>query len=525
MIRHFIALAVICTVLNVATGAAGQPADDGTTLERIEAAYQLGQIDDEQYVLYRLYRVVDKERLSAELVAPAGTERPVRCGTPMVRHARQATAWLSPGGLSIIEELLPERSATRSTTHTSDNFALVAGDDYTGEQSDIDFWLDAFETSWDVEVGQLGFDAPPCTEMMLFYVYLANTGPDVPDLEDDVYGYCDHDYSDCPFVVVHPDYSFASNPDGAAQATAAHEFQHGIQSGYDWFEGDSWMEATATWAEDVVFDDANDYVEYLNGDEGWLAYPELSLTYEDGWHEYGNVIWAKYLSENWGGDEVIVDVWDRCRDTDMLSAVDGMMAAQGSSLDEGFHDFMARLAVGDFEEADLYDDVYRMAEITGYPHSGAPPQYLPRQYGSNYLAFYPEGETDTLYIEFDGAEKDGGQDVTWGLTLVEVSGSTYSYEILDVDGAGDASASVADFGESVDQVILGITVLDGDSDSTAGVEYSYAADIGSKPVGDDDDGQGAGDDEGGCGCRAEGDTAAPTLPVALLALAALFRRR
>jgi len=502
--------------------AQAEPVRFGSTLDRIEQAWTAGEISEEQHVLYRLYRVVDRNRLPDGLVAPREQEQPVRCGTPMVRAARKgADGWFTPEAAAIVHELLPRTAAARYETHDSDNFSLLVGDQYTGSSADIDFWLDSFETAWDVEVDQLGFTRPPCTELYRFDVQLANTGDDMPSMEQDVYGYCDHYNNDCPFVVVHADYAFTGNPVGAAQATAAHEFQHGIQSGYDWWEGDNWMEATATWAEDAVFDDANDYVDYLNGSEGWLAYPELALLYEDGWHEYGNVIWAKYLSENWGGDETIVEIWEGCRDEDMLTAVANMVESEGWSLGETFVDFTVCLAVGAFEEADLYDDVYKMGTHSSYPATGSPGQYLPREMGSNYVVFEPSGDSDTFNLDFWGTADDGAGPVEWGLALIEVSGGDALYQVLEADASGYAFGQVVDFGGSVDRVILAVSVLGNDGQGSAGVAYSYDAKLGEAPPGDDDDGAGDGE---GCGCRVTGRAPAPALLVGVLAALVAVRR-
>ena len=45
--------------------------------------------------------------------------------------------------------------------------------------------------------------------------------------------------------------------------TAAHEYFHAVQFAYDFFEDGWFMEATATWAEDELFDTVNDNVNYL----------------------------------------------------------------------------------------------------------------------------------------------------------------------------------------------------------------------------------------------------------------------
>ena len=514
---------VLALLLNVSLPAIALELDKGSTLDRIEAAYRTGEIDEEQYVLYRLYRVKNKALLPDEFVAPGDQERPVRCGTPMIKAARGAVDWMSPEAKATVGLLLPPTIAA-TASEESDHFSLIFGEDYTGTPDDIDFWLDAFETSWDVEVDGLGFENPPCTDEYYFDVYLANTGGSSPELEPDTYGYCDHQ-GDCPFIVVHPDYSFTGNAEGAAQATAAHEFQHGIQSGYDWFEGNYWMEATATWAEDVVFDDVNDYVDYLNGSDGWLAYPEYALTYEDGWHEYGNVLWVKYLSEYWGGDQTIVDIWEAAIDTDALTATGQVMAADGWTLADGFVDFTAQLSVNGFEEAALYDEVYMMGDHDSYPASGAPDQYLPQTFGSNYVKFLPSGAAQDLEVTFSGEAMDGGQVVTWGVALMAVhADGSALYQVLDVDATGEGSAWVVDFGGTVQKVVMAVSVLAGDT-GAPGVSYSYTADLGEATIGgDDDDDGGAGDDQG-CGCRADGASPVPALAALMLLGTALIRRR
>ena len=62
------------------------------------------------------------------------------------------------------------------------------------------------------------------------------------------------------------------------QVTAAHEYFHAVQYAYDATEASWFMEATATWAEDEVYDSVNDNVNYLRA--GQLGLPDLSLDRE-----------------------------------------------------------------------------------------------------------------------------------------------------------------------------------------------------------------------------------------------------
>jgi hypothetical protein len=90
--------------------------------------------------------------------------------------------------------------------------------------------------------------------------------------------------------------------------TAAHEFFHAIQFGYD-FREDPWLlESTATWMEERVADGADDNRRYLP--YGQLVRPGTSLDLFDagGYHQYGNWVFWEYLGERFGPD-VVREVW------------------------------------------------------------------------------------------------------------------------------------------------------------------------------------------------------------------------
>lgn len=115
-----------------------------------------------------------------------------------------------------------------------------------------------------------------------------------------------------------------ANPEiGLMKVTAAHEFFHAIQLGYrlggpDW---SWWLEASATFMEDEVFDAVNDYRNYL---AAWANAPHLPLDTFNGTHEYGTVLFCKYLAERFG-PEVIQCIWKRRQDETALEAIDGAL--------------------------------------------------------------------------------------------------------------------------------------------------------------------------------------------------------
>ena len=101
------------------------------------------------------------------------------------------------------------------------------------------------------------------------------------------------------------------------------------------------MEATATWAEDEVFPDINDNLQYLR--HGPLRRPHVPLDEFEtgGLHQYGDWIFFRYLTEQLPDGDVMPDLvrqmWGRAdgsagaRDMYSMQAVRATLAARGES--------------------------------------------------------------------------------------------------------------------------------------------------------------------------------------------------
>ena len=110
-------------------------------------------------------------------------------------------------------------------------------------------------------------------------VYLADVGA------EGLYGYCTSDeaipangrFDSGPTACSTTTTAASSRPTPPEnmQVTAAHEYFHAVQFAYDAFEDGWFMEATATWAEDEVFDGVDDNVQYLPA--GPLGRPRVPL--------------------------------------------------------------------------------------------------------------------------------------------------------------------------------------------------------------------------------------------------------
>ncbi len=152
-------------------------------------------------------------------------------------------------------------------------------------------------------------------------VYLVDIG------DEGIYGYCASDdphldssykfWDMSAYCVLDDDYRFSQfgypNRLHPLKVTAAHEFFHAVQFGYDIAE-DVWlMESTATWMEERVYDGINDNRQYLVGSP--LGQPMIPLDRDTGLRVYGAWIFWAFLTEYLGGavpDATIVrQVWKR----------------------------------------------------------------------------------------------------------------------------------------------------------------------------------------------------------------------
>ena len=169
---------------------------------------------------------------------------------------------------------------------------------------------------WRTEVGRLGFRPPPGDGRRggdgRFDVYLKELG------SQGLYGYCAPEkrrpglrFVASGYCVLDDDFArsqYAASPKVSLRVTAAHEFFHAIQFGYD-FREDPWLlESTATWMEERVADGADDNRRYLP--YGQVARPGGSLDIFDpsGFNQYGNWAFWEYLSGRFGPG-VVRAVW------------------------------------------------------------------------------------------------------------------------------------------------------------------------------------------------------------------------
>jgi hypothetical protein len=195
----------------------------------------------------------------------------------------------------------------------------------------IDSILVIFDNINSIDFDSLGYNRPPSDE---WYTNQENGGSDHYDVyifnldpgfygyvqaenyaqQDDIINRGDNEYSDfeennamVSFMALRNNYDgFPNDEINNVKVTSAHEFFHAIQYGYDGWEFGWAKEATATWMEELIYDEINDCYQYL---EDFLESPELSFSYDTD-RGYGSYIYFSYITDNWANNDFVRKFWE-----------------------------------------------------------------------------------------------------------------------------------------------------------------------------------------------------------------------
>ncbi|WP_435771795.1 MXAN_6640 family putative metalloprotease [Nocardioides sp. SYSU DS0651] len=308
-------------------------------------------------------------------------------------------------------------------------------------------------------------------------IYLADIG------SMGYYGYCTSDRGvsrHAPYAaycVLDNDYSAAEYGTSASSSdllkvTAAHELFHAVQFAYDAYE-DSWfMEATATWAEDEIYDSVDDNRYYLR--YGPLARPDQPLNLAAGGSEYGAWIFFRHLTERFSysqaGLPVIVrKMWTNAigagDDGYSLPAIEAALAERGTDLSTQLSSFAARnrQPARYYEEGAAYP-VAAPAQINRITARAREKnlRFPVNQLAAKTLRYVPSGAMGkTWKLRIDVA-LDAGADSA-AIITVKRKGRAPTMHRLRLDGAA-AATTTRGFGSRVDWIEA--TVVNADQRQT-----------------------------------------------------------
>ena len=227
--------------------------------------------------------------------------------------------------------------------------------------------LDIAQTVWSKEIDELTFKAPKNSDRYYIDIYIGNKSAYNKDtsryvnISNSYAGYATTYSNGTPYFVINPDLETA-----ILKVTIAHEFFHAIQYAYGlgdvsddiWYKNIWFLEATAVMIEDEVFDDVDDYVNYLRY---YVNSTNRSIEYYNSGIEYGKVIFAKYLREKYGIGFIKSFFENYELDKTILEVIEKEFADINSSFKSAMLEFATWMVNKDlyFEEGSLYPTVSR----------------------------------------------------------------------------------------------------------------------------------------------------------------------
>ncbi|MEE9189922.1 MAG: MXAN_6640 family putative metalloprotease [Candidatus Neomarinimicrobiota bacterium] len=222
-----------------------------------------------------------------------------------------------------------------------------AVDSHDGDGDGIPDYVDQmakiFDQVYAIMVNNFDFTPPPSDDEKggsdQYDIYIISFSPSYfgftyPEEESQV----DNAFSS--YITMRNNYNdFPHSELNSFRVTAAHEYFHAVQFGYDGWEELWLMEATAVWMEEAIYDDINDCYRYMIKlfDEPHRSLDENSI------HMYGSYIFFTYVDEHFGGFATIRNIWENSRSFDSTTGnfstriIDDALRGQNSSFREALN--------------------------------------------------------------------------------------------------------------------------------------------------------------------------------------------
>jgi hypothetical protein len=301
------------------------------------------------------------------------------CGMPLRRGLARDWSKLATATQVVLAKHVAAPVLTGETTILSSggHFRIhyaTSGTDTPTPGVPLATWItsvaDTFEHVYSTEIGTMGYAAPPATGG-IFDVYLQALSsqsefgftqpvPDPPAqgvVSVSSYIVIDKDFLNTIFQNSIPGNGTAdAKALNALQITAAHEFHHAIQFGYNFFFDTWYAEATSTWIEDEVYDSVNQLYNYL---PAFMQNTTLSINTAVDINTgggYGRWLYNRYLSET-NTPTVIKTFWQQLAttaspsggDIPMLPIMDAVLQGRGTTVGSSYSDFARRLYKKDWQ--------------------------------------------------------------------------------------------------------------------------------------------------------------------------------
>ncbi len=242
------------------------------------------------------------------------------------------------------------------------------------------------------------------------------------------------------------------------QITAAHEYHHAIQYGYNVFFDIWYAEATSSWHEDELYDGVNQIYNYLPGwfNNSTLALDTATSTTTGG--GYGRWIFNRYLAEQ-HGTAFIRTAWEKLApmnspggnaDIPMAPVLDNLLISTpySTSLGSDFSGFVKRVYLRDWTshvaDISIIHPYSPSATLSSYPATSS---ITLAHYSFAFFKFTPSATVSTLNLNLSKTS-------AIRTALFKKSGNSTPTEIT---ANSDGSYTVSGFGSlnpATDEIVL-----------------------------------------------------------------------
>ncbi|MCU7525638.1 MAG: hypothetical protein HF308_14265 [Ignavibacteria bacterium] len=298
------------------------------------------------------------------LIPPAGRpgqtmtqkgEVPGKCGFSLMAAVRNNLNSFSSGQKIVLKKLLEDRPVLQRSIVSPSGFFRIhfntTGDSIPAYDSSLSVMQNisrvafAMDSAYNYEVNYLGFLPPPSDNGAggdnLYDVYIM----DIPD-----YGYTQtgealdsRGMTVTSYMVIDNDFNrsehYYSSGVKGLYVTAAHELNHAIQLGnYNALMQDKdiyFYEGTSSAMEELVFDDVEDYYQYLRT---YFNQPDKPFYLYTGNQTYTTVLWMLFQHYDFGKD-IIREEWENFNHEASLKAMNTALASHRSSLKQALNTF------------------------------------------------------------------------------------------------------------------------------------------------------------------------------------------
>ncbi|MBD3401341.1 hypothetical protein GF420_00480 [candidate division GN15 bacterium] len=410
----------------------------------------------------------------------------LKCGTPMLmdfklvapQDRRAATAAMlanpRPSNLELTYDSPGGHFKIHYTrTNTDTTFDAVYQPNVDSDNDGVPDYIEGMamiaDSVHETMINELGYNPPPDDS---FYPEGGDARYDiyVRDLPDFIYGQTVPDsiilgqgpplfQQATSFMELDNDYDHLSryrdNPLEAVRVTVAHEYFHSVQFGYDYFEtrfeslgqgqvfaARYWMEMSAVWMEEQIYDEINDYYAYL---DVFFGNPRSSIQQFRNFldlHPYASAIFTVYLVERYGPD-IVRSIWERC--SERGAGPDFEIAAQqiidsASAGTESWASEFREFALWNYftgERADKAPNGFGYEEGANYPE--IPEEEIGRYFGypvdvsSNESEYTPEHNAAS-YLRFEAVSRIKPRFWECNSGSFGDSSCTDSVEVVDTTG-------------------------------------------------------------------------------------------